>query len=104
MADQHNEAQSQAPATPATILVSIPIEEWNETRAIIKQTNEMLAQMKADKGDEFMTPKEVCDTLKIGKCTFYSYVNKGKIKTSKLDKKLLIKRADLYEAIENGTL
>ncbi len=104
MADQHNEAQNQAPATPATILVSIPIEEWNETRAIIKQTNEMLAQMKADKGDEFMTPNEVMETLNIGKCTFYSYVNKGKIKASKLDKKLLIKRADLYEAIENGTL
>ncbi|MFR9652996.1 MAG: helix-turn-helix domain-containing protein, partial [Rikenellaceae bacterium] len=93
MADQHTEAQSHA---PATILVSIPIEEWNETRAIIKQTNEMLAQMQTSKGDEFMTPKEVCETLKIGKCTFYSYVSKGKIKTSKLDKKLLIKRADLY--------
>ncbi len=102
MENQHNEAQSQAPAT--NVFVSIPVEEWNETRAIIKQTNEMLAQMRADKGDEFMTPKEVWETLKIGKCTFYKYVKDGKIKTSKLDKKLLIKRADLYEAIDNGTL
>lgn len=99
-------AQETPTPTTATanISVNIPVEEWNETRAQIKQICNGLDALKAQQRNENLTANQVCEALKIGRSTFYAYRDSGKLKVSRIGKKCYVKQSDLDEAIMNGVL
>ena len=102
-----NKAQAPAPLeTRATagIMVNIPLDEWNETRADIKELHNDIKALKAQKSTEYLTVNQAAAFLKIGRGTVYSYINNKKLKSSKIGKKTLIRQSDLDEALKNGAV
>lgn len=104
MTQETQETQKQNTMATANISVNIPVEEWNETRAQIRKICSGLDFLTAQQKNEYLTIEQVCKALNIGRCTFYNYKNSGKLKVSKIGKKMFVKQSDLDEAITNGVV
>jgi len=92
----------KAPTATANILVNVPAEQWNEAMSDIAQIKTGMEVLKARQQSEYLTVDQVCEALKIGRSTFYSYKNTGKLKVSRIGKKLFVKQPDLEDAINRG--
>ena len=89
-------------------VVTIPMNEWNEQKALLKRIGEQVNSIISKEDKELMTPKEVCKALKIGRTTYERYVNDGLIQLMSVSQKKgsrkYIKRSHLNELIENGSV
>ena len=56
-------------------------------------------QPKEEKKSENLTVKETAEVLKVSEQTIHNYIKKGFIQAQKMGRILLIKRADLAEAL-----
>lgn len=61
-------------------VITVPANEWNETREMIHGINEMLNTLTSKPNKELLSPKEVCGMLKIGRSTFERLKNSGQMK------------------------
>ena len=61
-------------------VISVPSQEWNETKAMIHSISEMLNALTSKPNKELLSPKEVCNMLKIGRSTFERLKNSGQMK------------------------
>lgn len=89
-------------------VVTIPLSEWNEAKAMIKNLCDKVERLTDKDKKELLTPKEVCQELKIGRTTFDRYVNDGIFDPVKVNKKryskIYIRRTDLDNMIKEGKL
>ena len=90
------------------LLITVSVEEWNETKRMIKSLYEKVSKLTDKEEKELLTPKEVCEMLKIGRTTFQRYVANGVLNPSKIDRrkytKTYIKRSDIENLINSGEL
>ena len=89
-------------------IITIPAQEWNETRAMLTALNDKVSELCSKGNKDMLTPKEVCDMLKIGRTTYERYVKEGLITTTKISgkkySKVLVKRMDIDKLVENGII
>jgi len=89
-------------------VITIPINEWNELKALVKDTSNQVRELTGREQKELLTPKEVCSILKIGRTTFERYMNDGVFEVVKVNKqkysKNYVKRSHLEELIKNGVV
>ncbi len=94
--------------TQQIAVVTIPVSEWNDLKAMIKKTAEQVRALTSKEQKELMTAGEVCEFLKISRSTYERYVNDGVIEVSKVNKKKYsknyTKRSHLEDLIQNGKL
>ena len=78
-------------------MLAIPIEEWYELKKQVAELRE-----NADKTSEYLTPKEVCELLKIGRATFERHKASGLIRvySMKEAKRKYCKRNEILQLLE----
>jgi hypothetical protein len=89
-------------------VITIPVQEWTETRAIIKDLAEKVSKLADKDQKDLLTPKEVCEFLKIGRATFDRYKNNAvfevvRVNTKKYSK-IYVKRSELEKLIKEGVI
>ncbi|GHS90801.1 hypothetical protein FACS1894203_0310 [Bacteroidia bacterium] len=87
-------------------VITVPLQEWNEAKGMIKTLCEKVSKLTDKEEKELMTPKEVCEMLKIGRTTYQRYVNNGifdlvRVSRSKYAK-VYVKRSDIEQLISEG--
>jgi response regulator of citrate/malate metabolism len=89
-------------------VLSVPLNEWNELKALIRHTSEQVRELTGREQKELLTPKEVCEVLKIGRSTFERYMNDGVFEVVKVNKqkysKNYVRRSHLEDLIKNGVV
>ncbi len=89
-------------------VLTVPMGEWNELKAMVKDTSNQVRELTGREQKELLTPKEVCAMLKIGRTTFERYMNDGVFEVVKVNKqkysKNYVKRAHIEELIKNGVV
>lgn len=89
-------------------VITIPASEWNETRSLLIDLNNKVNNLVSSSQKEMLTPKDVCQMLKIGRVTYERYVREGIITPVKISQKkyskVLIKRGDIDNLIANGII
>ena len=94
--------------TTQIAVLTVPLNEWNEQKAMIKDICQQIRELTHREQKELLTPKEVCAILKIGRATFERYMNDSVIEVIKVNKlkysKNYVKRSHLEELIKNGAV
>ncbi|WP_159517711.1 helix-turn-helix domain-containing protein [Sunxiuqinia indica] len=89
-------------------VITVSLDEWNEHKAMLKDIREKVNVLSDQEQKELLTPKEVCERLKIGFATFNRYVNDGLIEVIKISQKKganrYVKRSHLDELLKNGVV
>lgn len=89
-------------------VITIPIEEWNETKGMIKNLCNEVEKISMKKEKELLTPKEVCEILKIGRTTFQRYIANGILEPIKVNNnkysKMYVKRSDIKKIIDEAEI
>lgn len=92
--------------SPQIAVLTVPLTEWNEQKALIKEMSEQVRALTSKEQKELLTPSEVCAILKISRSTYERYINDGVIEIHKVSKKKysknLIKRSHIEDLIKNG--
>ena len=95
-------------ALPQIAVFTVPLNEWNEQRAMIHEICQKVKELTNREQKELLTPKEVCEMLKIGRTTFERYMNEGVFEVVKVNKqkysKNYVKRSHLEDLIEKGVV
>jgi response regulator of citrate/malate metabolism len=89
-------------------VITVSNDEWNEVKTAALQTREMVSTL-IDKQGEYLTPKEVCEMLKIGRATYERYIGNSKdhkaiLQTYQLQgaKRKYVKRTDVLQMLTSG--
>lgn len=82
-------------------VITVPANEWNETRAKINGISEMLSTLTNKPNKELLSPKEVCSMLKIGRSTFERLKNSGQMKVIRTNgaRKIYIERVEVEKLL-----
>lgn len=87
-------------------VVSVPLDEWNAHKALLREIGDQVRTLTTKGQKELLTPKEVCEMLKIGRTTFERYMNEGVFDVVKINKrkysKNYVKRSELEKLISEG--
>ncbi len=87
-------------------IISIPFTEWREVTATVKAMSQKVDSLINERNKELLTPKEVCEMLKIGRTTFDRYVADGLITPERISKKkyskVLVRRSDIEAGLSEG--
>ena len=86
-------------------IIHVPFSEWSETKNQIAQIAQMIKD-NADRNSENLTPKEVCEMLKIGRATFDRLKNDGTLPVYRIGKakRWYCKRSELLRLLNEGKL
>jgi hypothetical protein len=89
-------------------VITVSAHEWNETKSMLRDISEKINSLSSKGEKELMTPKEVCDFLKIGRATFDRYKNNSvfdvvRVNTKKYSK-IYVKRSELEKLIKEGVI
>ena len=88
-------------------VVTIPLSEWNDTRSKINDLTKAVQSLTNREGNELLTPKEVCEMLKIGRTTYQRYILNGTLTPIRFNKekysKVYVRRAEIEEMINEST-
>ena len=95
-------------ASNQVAVITVPIQEWNEAKGMIKNLCEKVSRLTDKEEKELLTPNEVCEMLKIGRTTFQRYVANGVLEPVKVNRqkytKTYIRRSDIETLINSGKL
>jgi excisionase family DNA binding protein len=87
-------------------VITIPVQEWNEQKAMIKSLCEKVGKLTDKEEKELLTPKEVCEMLKIGRTTYQRYIMDGTLEAVKVNRKkyskIYVRRSDIESLIREG--
>jgi hypothetical protein len=81
--------------------------EWNKLMSVVMDTNEKVTKLQDEAGKKLLTPKEVCEILKIGRSTYQRYVDAGIIEQIHLGKnnsRAFVKRAEIERLLDEGKI
>ena len=86
-----------------TAVIAVSVQEWNEHKAIIRDIADRVKTF-VDKESEYLTPKEVCGLLKIGRATYERFWRDGKITVCNIPgtKRRYVRRSDVMELLASG--
>ncbi len=88
------------------VVITVPAEEWNETKDMIKSLCSEVGKLTTTKDKELLTPNEVCELLKIGRTTFQRYISSGILEPVRVNRnkysKIYVKRSDIEALINEG--
>lgn len=87
------------------VAITISLQEWNKHQSMVIEMHTMLKKLVAATEKELLTPKEVCEWLKINRDTFQRYADKGLFTLTQLDgkgSKVYVKRSEIDKLIEEG--
>lgn len=94
--------------TQQVAVITVPAQEWNETKALLKTISEKLARITDQEEKELLTPKEVCERLKIGRSTFQRYIANGELEPIKVSRKkyskIYVRRAEIEQKLNEGKI
>jgi len=89
-------------------VITIPVQEWNEQKAMIKSLCEKIGKLTDKEEKELLTPKEVCEMLKIGRTTYQRYVLNGTLEPVSVNKKkyskVYVRRSAIETLMREGTV
>ncbi len=89
-------------------VITVPAQEWNETKGMIKSLCEAVTKLTAKEEKELLTPKEVCEMLKIGRTTYQRYITNGTLEPVKVNRtkysKVYVKRSEIEALIKQGNI
>lgn len=92
--------------TSGTAVIMVPLDEWNTALQQIGRISETIEQMGNAGKKELLTPKEVCEMLKIGRTTFDRYVREGTLIPVKINQrkysKVYINRGEIEKMIHDA--
>lgn len=93
------EASNQA----QTAVLAVSVQEWNEQKAMIKQIAENVKTF-AEKQSEYLTPKEVCEMLKIGRGTYERLWRNGALPVCNIagTKRKYVRKTEVIRLLESG--
>jgi predicted site-specific integrase-resolvase len=87
-------------------VITVTVQEWNETKGMIKNICDAMSKLTAQEEKELLTPNEVCAMLKIGRTTYQRYVASGVLEPIKVNRqkysKAYVKRSDIERLINEG--
>ena len=87
-------------------VITIPLSEWNETRNKINDLAHAVRSLTNKKDDELLTPKEVCEILKIGRTTFQRYIANETLTAVRINKekysKVYVRRAEIETMVREN--
>ena len=87
-------------------VITIPVQEWNETKGMIKNLCEKMSKLTDKEEKELLTPKEVCEMLKIGRTTYQRYIANGILEPVKVNRskysKVYVRRSDIESLTREG--
>lgn len=93
---------------PQIAVVTIGLDEWNKLTATVSQMAESVKQMTAKEDKELLTPREVCERLKIGRSTYERYKANGILEVTRVNRrkysKNYVSRAHLEKLINDGVV
>jgi len=86
----------------------ITTKEWNEFKSLLLDVQNKVTDLVDSSKKELLTPKEVCEYLKICRSTYQNYIRNGIITQIKADtpkgKRAYVKRSELERLIEGGIM
>jgi len=89
-------------------LITVPANEWNDLKTMVKNTLDQVRELTGREQKELLTPKEVCEILKIGRTTFERYMNDSVFEVVRVNKakysKVYVKRSHLEDLINRGVV
>jgi len=89
-------------------ILTVPLNEWNEQKALLKDISDQVRALTGKEQKELLTPREVCEMLKIGRTTFERYMNNGVFEVVRVNKqkysKSYVKRSHLEDLIKSGSV
>lgn len=89
--------------SPQVAVITVPLHEWNETKGMITDLCERVKTLTDREEKELLTPKEVCEILKIGRTTYQRYITNGTLEPVRVNRakysKVYVRRADLEKLI-----
>ena len=92
--------------TTQVAVITVPLQEWNEQRAMMRSLCEKVGRLTDQEEKELLTPKEVCEKLKIGRTTLQRYIANGILETVKVNRKkyskIYVRRSDIESLIDAG--
>lgn len=86
---------------------TISLNNYIELKSIILQVREMVSKLVDQAGQELLTPKEVCEILKIGRSTYQRYVDAGifeQIHIGNNNSRVYVKRVEIERLIDEGKI
>jgi excisionase family DNA binding protein len=88
--------------------LAVPLSEWNELKALLAETRDLLLAQSGQRKNDLLTPAEVCRTLGISRSTFERLADSGVIPTIKLQRrkytKVQVKRSDIDQLLKQGDI
>ncbi len=82
------------------VFQNIDREKFLELEKKVDELNTNIKKLVDKKLQEKLTPEEAAEELDVTSQTIYAYIKKGALPASKVGRKLLIKRADLNNALK----
>lgn len=80
------------------ILQNIKPEQFEALSKEVKKVSSLLEQMLDAKSSENLSPEDSADEVGVTTQTIYNWIKEGKLKASKIGRRILIKRCDLEDA------
>jgi len=83
--------------------IAVPVSEWNETKAKLNEIAESVKGF-AEKQSEYLTPKEVCEMLKIGRGTYERLWRNGVLPTCNIagTKRKYVRKTEVIRLLHAG--
>jgi predicted glycosyltransferase len=94
--------------SPQIAVVTISLDEWNQLKATVTRMAEGVQKLTGKEEKELLTPKEVCEILKIGRTTYERYKANGIFEVTRVNRrkysKNYVSRAHLEKLISEGVV
>lgn len=86
--------------------MNISENQWNEFKSLLIGIDAKLNKLVDRWEQELLTPKEVCELLKISRDTYQRYVTAGILKQTRLSEfgKVYVKRSEIISKIQEGQI
>lgn len=89
-------------------VITVPVEEWQETKAILRGISDQVAKLTAKDQKELLTIPEARELLSISKTTMERYINDSVLEVTRLNgksgSKRYIKRSEIEAKIASGAI
>ena len=86
---------------------TISLKEYKELKSIVLDIREMVSKLVDQSVQELLTPKEVCEILKIGRSTYQRYADAGIFKQIQIgnnNSRVYVKRLEIERLIDEGKI
>lgn len=81
------------------VLQNVSLDDYNQMRKDLVDIKKSLSEFIDKKRNEKISVQEASDEANVSSITMYRWIQEGKVKASKIGRKILIKRTDLEDAL-----